>query len=863
MRKFNLFNVILYVALNLDTRLVSAVVACSLCKGGVSFNKDMSDKLVELPVGKTTISLSCAALDSAIPLSLHNASSEDCLLIQSLGSLCGCPVEEDACKLCTDGTEIVAPNNTLPFLEEQFGFVPTCGLLEAYLLSQNATNNTLCSVSQGLLAEYCGCNGATIAKGCSFCPDGQMVPSPEKELNISDLPFKTCGQLESALSLVIEDGQETCTTFQKLSSYCGCQVAENACKMCPHGEISYPDKSLLPIVGNAGIDSFEPTCKIFEALARSTLVGTNECFLAHLISGYCGCPPLENYCSMCHGKGIPIEFQAVILSSDILKKIPAMHSISSITCDDAESFLSQVDRDDMICYTSQMRGDLCGCSRNGYGYFGTSEHPERRIAFPWITRMSSLLSIIAVILISLDILSDKKKIRNVYCRLMLGMSVFDLLSNFGWLASSSAIPYDVGEPIYGASGNEATCKAQCFFLQLGIGGIFYNVSLSTYYYMVVIMSKRETWLKAQEWWLHGIPVGVGLIIAFASIPFASNNYYACHIHISPKELDWISYGLFVFPVGFVVVYCTTVTSYICWSIKQQSKVVKKWRFPSRQSLANSKTTAENAAGIWNKRKTKQNCGKRKIATFSILQNQVMWQSLLYLVAFWCTWPLFVISFVASDAITKLSEPWQYIYFVVSLMLAPLQGFLNGFFYFRSKIGQKLCKRRIESKVDVRPNPQSTFVASIKETSSWNRISLLSWTFKHMDNNDKVLKKSNSCNINQIYSQNSKSDGKIKVERSIRPDQLSSAHDVDPFDLSKCSEEVSNTKVNAFLWGSNSLYDDNSYLGESDRLDEDTEMSYIDPSILLAAMTLKDESENDVFMDISQVQYINEDKEFFN
>jgi hypothetical protein len=145
-------------------------------------------------------------------------------------------------------------------------FIPTCELLEAFLLSQNVTNNTLCGTSQALVADYCGCHGATISKGCSFCPNGQIVPLPDTELNIFGLPFNTCGQLESVLSLVIQDGTEMCSTFQKFSSYCGCKVAKNACKMCPHGEIGFPDKTLTSLMGNAGIPAFDPTCKIFEAL---------------------------------------------------------------------------------------------------------------------------------------------------------------------------------------------------------------------------------------------------------------------------------------------------------------------------------------------------------------------------------------------------------------------------------------------------------------------------------------------------------------------------------------------------------------------------------------------------------------------
>jgi hypothetical protein len=491
---------------------------------------------------------------------------------------------------------------------------------------------------------------------------------------------------------------------------------------------------------------------------------------------------------------------------------------------------------------------------------GTEEHPERRPAFPWIPRFSSFLSILSVTLISIDILRDKKKAGNVYCRLMLGMSVFDFFSSFAWIASSAAIPYDAGEPIYGASGNEATCKAQCFFFQLSIGGIFYNVSLSTYYYMVIIMSKREKWLKAQEWWLHGIPIGIGLIISFASIPFASNNYYGCHVRLSPKEFDWISYGLYVFPVGFVLIYCTSVTVFLCWSVRRQSSIANKWSFPLRETLSQSKITSEITTGL---SRSQNKCKKRNTVVFHKLKNQVMWQSVLYLSAFWCTWPLFLIAFVASDAVASLPQSVEYVYFVVALTFAPLQGFFNAIFYFRSRLGQILCNRKkVQSKTP--DTPRSRFVSSILTSSYWSqKMTFLSWTFFKLRKNTTSSSQHgiNHCHMNQSSSFTAMSNTKRKDESDIQLDPLHGCHDTSPFESSIQLPDTSNTNMDAGIWNSNSHLEEDICLDESKDI-QDGKM-YSDPSILLDALSPMDESEHAMFMDISQVPSNDANKEIFS
>ena len=617
---------------------------------------------------------------------------------------------EGACKLCPDGSSLLSPKNDLPFFEEQLGYVPTCELLEAFLPEDDA----LCSISQELLPDYCGCGGATVETGCSLCIGGEVVPSPEKELNISGIPFTTCGQLESALILVIEDGLDTCSSFQSFSSYCDCPVAENACEMCPHGEIAFPNKpvtfledvgftlpdKLATFFGDSG--SFEPPCWIIEAITRSYSSNTDECQLAQWTSGYCGCPPIENACTWCAGgKSIPESYHDVRIPQAFFERAGA-EEITSLDCRTAETILSQITAsDETVCYYARVRADICGCYEGGFGYLGTPEKPHRRKILEWIPRVVGAFSLVAVTLIAIDVLRDKKKRNNPYCLLMIGMSCFDFCYSLAWIASTAPIPYDIALPIEGAAGNEATCKAQCFFFQLGLGSIFYTVMLTTYYYMVIVQSKREPWIKKQQWWLHGIPIVLGLALAGASIPHAFNVFYGCHVATYPR---WPNRLLLVFPVAFVLCYCTPVMIYIWWHVRKQSRKSKKWRQKG------------SGGGVLGK-----------------LESQVMWQAIFYLSAFWFTWPLFLLG-VAKPSI--LSGPGGYAFAVVCFLLAPMQGLLNGLIYFRPRLTKMIETRR---KSNQRRRDQSSEEPKSGLSASWSsKKSTIRFYAQHVGRNMRSL-----------------------------------------------------------------------------------------------------------------------------
>jgi len=76
---------------------------------------------------------SCDALQLLAPTTLDTA-DEACGLLHSFSSFCGCPVTDNACSLCANGS-----NPTNPSLQVESPLFPdepiSCELLEAFLRS--------------------------------------------------------------------------------------------------------------------------------------------------------------------------------------------------------------------------------------------------------------------------------------------------------------------------------------------------------------------------------------------------------------------------------------------------------------------------------------------------------------------------------------------------------------------------------------------------------------------------------------------------------------------------------------------------------------------------------------------------------
>ena len=128
---------------------------------------------------------------------------------------------------------------------------------------------------------------------------------------------------------------------------------------------------------------------------------------------------------------------------------------------------------------------------------------------PHITGTLSLLGSSSILY---DILKDRNvKMKRPYCRIMLELSLFDILASSSYALST--IPMPAGT-IYGARGTTQTCTAAGFFIHLSVGSLLFNLMLTIYY----TLSGRykmtdEDFAKKYERYMHATGVVFTLSVA--------------------------------------------------------------------------------------------------------------------------------------------------------------------------------------------------------------------------------------------------------------------------------------------------------------------------------------------------------------
>ena len=76
----------------------------------------------------------------------------------------------------------------------------------------------------------------------------------------------------------------------------------------------------------------------------------------------------------------------------------------------------------------------------------------------------------------------------------------------------------------GAHGNDATCTAQGFFIQIGTVAAYTNVSLAFYYFLAIRKGLNEAQLRPYRLFFLVCPIILGLAFAFAGKLFCSYKY---------------------------------------------------------------------------------------------------------------------------------------------------------------------------------------------------------------------------------------------------------------------------------------------------------------------------------------------------
>lgn len=119
----------------------------------------------------------------------------------------------------------------------------------------------------------------------------------------------------------------------------------------------------------------------------------------------------------------------------------------------------------------------------------------QRVWLAMLPKVSSIFSLFGSMWIIIEVASERRKRRAPYHRLLLAMSVYDVLESVWNFGSTWPIPKGSDDVMW-AVGNTATCTAQGFFLTLSSAVPLYNAMLSLYYVLVINYNYSDTKLRA-------------------------------------------------------------------------------------------------------------------------------------------------------------------------------------------------------------------------------------------------------------------------------------------------------------------------------------------------------------------------------
>jgi hypothetical protein len=294
---------------------------------------------------------------------------------------------------------------------------------------------------------------------------------------------------------------------------------------------------------------------------------------------------------------------------------------------------------------------------------------------------------------------------------MLQQASFDGITAMAWLVGPMAAPTTNPDGndsnLLGSRGNDRTCVAQGFFVALGYGSIFFNMALSVYYYLVVVRSWKARDLLAARKWLYGIPLAASLGIAFAGLGHYEHVWLGCYVRPRPFSESNATIYLGTVHIIIAAIVCTTMQILVYAKVRKTLRKSSAWKFQARepsQVISTSGISAEDGVSkseysggrtrfnFWRKPKSKDKSLEleavrvkslppsftvfRAISYFlDSLAQTVLWQSISYLTAFYICWPLL--------AVASLTAPSQtYAFWVIVMVVAPSQGFLDFMTYVR-------------------------------------------------------------------------------------------------------------------------------------------------------------------------------------
>lgn len=127
--------------------------------------------------------------------------------------------------------------------------------------------------------------------------------------------------------------------------------ASDPCMFCTRGAITKPEKA----INISGYDMVDK-CATVDPLVPLVLTSdAPECQLLQSISSYCGCPRLEDSCTLCPDGSPPSYPQREI------KFLKGLFQGIVPTCEILEAFIASYSNGDILCRTMHLMSNYCGC----------------------------------------------------------------------------------------------------------------------------------------------------------------------------------------------------------------------------------------------------------------------------------------------------------------------------------------------------------------------------------------------------------------------------------------------------------------------------------------------------------------------
>jgi len=266
-----------------------------------------------------------------------------------------------------------------------------------------------------------------------------------------------------------------------------------------------------------------------------------------------------------------------------------------------------------------------------------------------LPRIPAFLSMLGSAMIVSSVVRSAKNRGHMQQRIVGMMSCFDLMVSVVWFFTFLFIPpekfEEKGFPL--ALGNNASCDAQGFFIQLSTASFLYNVSLSVYYILMIKYRWSEQKMAAAEKYFHIFPIGWGLVTAILAVSMGliGDADWDCWVEARYNVYQWL---FFFGPLFLSLIITTFNLLQVLFHVKKTETNAAKWRKTARSSIVYRNTT------------------------------QVLKQNQLYFASFFVTW--FLPSIARSmQAAGKEVPSW---FVVVCGTVIPFQGFFNAIVYFR-------------------------------------------------------------------------------------------------------------------------------------------------------------------------------------